>query len=259
MTAESRGAVKHAEGLRWLVDYARRQGRPAGRVQVNFGETLEISDALRSYGAADDPRLALSKLAFDVCTRINRATPVTRTGLVTLAMLGVDGRSLTAGEVCDVLRPLRRYAEARELPGAGEISQLATADGVQATLATLIEHGVVRCYDRGREPVYAIGHDNELVAAFYRNGVIHWFVNRSIAELALVRAAEEEPGSDPVDVAWGAAFRLRDVLKFEFFFADRDRFRQEMREELALIEPTWTAQASSRWARSAGRSRAPGR
>jgi glycerol-3-phosphate O-acyltransferase len=239
MTAESRGAVKHAEGFRWLVDYARRQSRPAGRVQVNFGEPLEISPALRGYGAPDDPRLALSKLSFEVCTRINRATPITRTGMVTLAMLGTDGRSLTAEEVCAVLEPLRRYAEARDLPGAREISGLATVSAVEATLATLIEHGVVHCFDRGREPVYAIGQDNALVAAFYRNGVIHWFVNRSIAELALVRAAEEEPGWDPVEVAWSEAFRLRDVLKFEFFFADKDRFRDEMRQELALIEPGW--------------------
>jgi glycerol-3-phosphate O-acyltransferase len=239
MTAESRGAVKHAEGLRWLVDYARRQSRPSGRVQVNFGETLEVSPALTSYGGAEDPRLALSKLAFEVCTRINRATPITRTGMVTLAMLGVDGRSLTAGEVCDVLDPLRRYAEARELPGAREVSELAAVSGVESTLATLVEHGVVQCFDKGREPVYAIGQDNELVAAFYRNGVIHWFINRSIAELALVRAAEEETGSDPVEAAWKEAFRLRDVLKFEFFFADRHRFRDEMREELALIEPGW--------------------
>ena len=43
MTAESRGAGKHSEGLRWLVGYARRQDRPSGRIQVRFGETVEIS------------------------------------------------------------------------------------------------------------------------------------------------------------------------------------------------------------------------
>jgi glycerol-3-phosphate O-acyltransferase len=204
---------------------------------VNFGEPVGISGALEAAGAADDPRLALSKLAFEVCTRINRVTPVTRTGMVTLAMLGVDGRSLTAGEVRDVLEPLRRYAEARALPGAREISDLATVAGTERALATLIEHGVVHRFDKGPEPVYAIGPDNELVAAFYRNGVIHWFVNRSIAELALVRAAEEERGSAQSDVAWAEAFRLRDVLKLEFFFSDRERFEDEMREELALIDP----------------------
>jgi glycerol-3-phosphate O-acyltransferase len=239
MTAESRGAVKRAEGSRWLFEYARRQSRRFGRVQVRFGEPLGVTGALRSFGESGDERLALSKLAFEVCTRINHATPVTRTGLVTLAMLGVDGRSLTAGEVRDVLDPLRRYAQARELPGSGEIADLGRVDGTRRTLASLMEHGVVRCFDRGTQPVYSIGPDNELVAAFYRNGVIHWFVNRSIAELALVRAAEEEPDSDPIDVAWNEAFRLRDVLKFEFFFAGKERFREEMRAELALIEPAW--------------------
>jgi glycerol-3-phosphate O-acyltransferase len=239
MTAESRGAVKHAEGLRWLVDYARRQSRPSGRVQVGFGEPLQVSSALRRYGVAEDRRLALSKLAFDVCTRINRSTPVTRTGIVTLAMLGCDGRSLTAGEVCDELEPMRRYAEARSLPGVEDIAELATRSGIEAALTILLEHGVVTCFESGPQPVYSISRHNELVASFYRNAVIHWFVNRSIVELALVGAAEEEPGADQVEVAWSEAFRLRDVLKFEFFFADRDRFRQELRDELALIEPTW--------------------
>jgi glycerol-3-phosphate O-acyltransferase len=239
MTAESRGVVKHAEGLRWLVEYARRQSRPSGRVQVGFGEPLEVSSTLLRYGVADDPRLALSKLAFDVCTRINRSTPVTRTAMVTLAMLGVDGRSLTSREVCEELEPMRRYAEARSLPGVEEIIELATPSGIERGLDILLEHGVVNCFRNGREPVYSISPHNELVAAFYRNSVVHWFVNRSIVELALVRAAEEEPGPSQVDVAWTEAFRLRDVLKFEFFFAERDRFRQELREELELIEPAW--------------------
>jgi glycerol-3-phosphate O-acyltransferase len=40
-------------------------------------------------------------------------------------------------------------------------------------------------------------------------------------------------------VAWTEAFRLRDLLKFEFFFADKEGFRQELRDGLALIEPDW--------------------
>jgi glycerol-3-phosphate O-acyltransferase len=241
MTAESRGAVKHAEGLRWLVDYARRQSRPSGRIQVRFGEPIAVTPTLRSHRAQENPRLALAKLAFDICTGINRATPITRTGTLTLAMLGVDGRSLTLAEASELVSPLARYARARSLPGVDEISSLATPSGVEPTLATLVEHGVVSCYRGGPEPVYAVGRENELVAAFYRNGVIHWFVNRAIAELALVRAAEDESGLDPVDVAWSEAFRLRDVLKFEFFFSDQEGFRTEMREELALIEPSWTS------------------
>jgi glycerol-3-phosphate O-acyltransferase len=241
MTAESRGTTKHAEGLRWLLGYARQLNRPSGRIQVRFGEPLEISSTLAGHGAAEDPKLALAKLAFDICTRINRATPITRTGVVTLALLGLDGRSLTASEVCDVLAPLQRYAQARRLPGAEETESLTTPTGIEPTLSTLVEHGVVGCYRGGPEPIYAIGRENELVAAFYRNSVIHWFVNRAIGELALVRAVEDESDIDSIEIAWSEAFRVRDVLKFEFFFADQAGFRSEMREELALIDPSWTS------------------
>jgi glycerol-3-phosphate O-acyltransferase len=241
MTAESRGAIKHAEGLRWLVGYARQLDKPSGRIQVRFGEPLPVSAALAAHGAPRNPKLALAKLSFDICKRINDATPITRPGMVTLALLGLGGRSLTAPELCEVLAPFQRYARARELPGVGETESLSTPGGIEATLSTLIEHGVVSCYRGGSEPVYAIGHDNELVAAFYRNGVIHWFVNRAIAELALVRAAEDDAGSDSIELAWSEAFRARDVLKFEFFFADQEGFRSEMREELALIDPSWTS------------------
>jgi glycerol-3-phosphate O-acyltransferase len=245
MTAECRGAVKPAEGLRWLLDYARRQSRSAGRVHVHFGESIGVTPALRRHGVQDDPRLALAKLAFEICTAINRATPVNRTGMVTLAMLGIDGRSLSAEGVSERVAPLQRYAQARGLPGAEETRGLSTASGTESTLATLVEHGVVTRYGQGSEPVYAIGRENELVAAFYRNGVIHWFVNRAIAELALLKAAEVQSSDDPVEVAWNEAFRLRDVLKFEFFFSDHDRFRTDMREELALIEPSWTSASGS--------------
>jgi glycerol-3-phosphate O-acyltransferase len=239
MTSESRGAVKQAEGLRWLVGYARRQNRASGRVQVHFGEPIAALEALERHDTATDSRLALSKLAFEICTKINAATPLTPTGVVTLAMLGVDDRSLTATEVCRVLEPVRRYADARRLPGAEEVSELRTPADIEPTLATLVDHGVVSCYDKGREPVYAIGPENALVAAFYRNTVIHWFVNRSIAELALVHIAERETGVDAGELAWREALRMRDLLKFEFFFADQPRFREEMLEELALIEPAF--------------------
>ncbi|MHB8692583.1 MAG: glycerol-3-phosphate 1-O-acyltransferase [Solirubrobacteraceae bacterium] len=246
MTAEARGAIKPAEGLRWMLDYARRQSRPAGRVQVSFGEPLAMTPALAAYGEAADPRLALAKLAFDVCTRINHATPITRTGFATLALHGGDGRSLTADEVISLLEPLQRYAEARSLPGVEDTRLLCTRSGIEVTLAQLVDHRVVSCYDAGPEPVYTIGRENELVAAFHRNTVIHWFVNRAIAELALVRGVDSDPAhpADAVELAWAEAYRLRDVLKFEFFFADQARFRDEMKEELAVIAPEWSSAGS---------------
>jgi glycerol-3-phosphate O-acyltransferase len=240
MTAESRGATKTAEGARWFAGYARRQTGRFGQIHVNFAEPIRLSEALEAAADGPDDRNALPKVAFEVCAQINRVTPVTANGVLTLAMLGLEGRALTASEVHERLVPILRYARQRELPGGTVLDRLEHLTGTQAALGTIVEAGVVSCYADGREPVYAIGPENELVAAFYRNGIVHWFVTRAITELALLHAAERSgDGSDPVSVAWHEALRLRDVLKFEFFFRDKETFRMETLDELALIDPGW--------------------
>jgi glycerol-3-phosphate O-acyltransferase len=118
---------------------------------------------------------------------------------------------------------------------------LDTADGMQRTLDQLVGSGVVSRFAEGLDAVYAIGPGQHLTAAYYRNTIIHFFVTASIAELALLRAAEVESALAPAEF-WSEALRLRDLLKFEFFFADRDAFRTELRSEVALHDPAWEQQ-----------------
>src|SRR5439155_23737774 len=76
------------------------------------------------------------------------------------------------------------------------------------------------------------------IASYYRNTILHFFVNGAIAELSLLRAAEDGV-ADPAGEFWDEAMRLRDLLKFEFFFADKDAFRDELRAEIALHDADW--------------------
>src|SRR5262249_32949906 len=102
----------------------------------------------------------------------------------------------------------------------------------------LRRQGVVTCFDGGAEPVFAITPARHLEAAFYRNAVVHFFVNRAIVELIVVRSSERAV-DDPITDAWEEALRLRDLLKFEFFFARKSEFASELREELAIFDPGW--------------------
>jgi glycerol-3-phosphate O-acyltransferase len=234
MAAEEHGAQKTAESLSWLVGYARAQGRGFGKVRIRFGEPLPLSEALADAGPSEH---AVERVAFEVCHRINEATPITETALVALTLLGADDRALTLGEVRVTLAPLLRYVSARGLPMTGELDLSADA-GVRQALDALGKHGVVRCYDRGTEPVWSIAPERHLEAAFYRNSVVHFLVNRAIAELVLVDI-DEHPGAAAVSDGWEGALRIRDVLKFEFFFARKRLFERELRDELALIDPDW--------------------
>ncbi|HEV3056245.1 MAG TPA: 1-acyl-sn-glycerol-3-phosphate acyltransferase, partial [Solirubrobacteraceae bacterium] len=180
MAAEEHGAQKTPESLSWLVGYARAQGRGFGKVRIRFGEPLPLSEAL-----ADESDHAVERVAFEVCHRINAATPITETALVALALLGVEDRALTLDEVTATLGPLLAYIGARGLPMTGELD-LSTEGGVRTALDALGRHGVVSRYDRGIEPVWSIARDRHLEAAFYRNSIVHLLVNRAIAELVLV-------------------------------------------------------------------------
>src|SRR5262249_2330732 len=115
--------------------------------------------------------------------------------------------------------------------------------GVRRTLDALVENGVVTCFAEGPEAVYGIGPEKHLIASYYRNGIIHFFVNGAIAELALLRAAEDGV-ADPAAEFWDEAFRLRDLLKFEFFFTEKDAFREELAAEVRLHDPTWEARVA---------------
>jgi glycerol-3-phosphate O-acyltransferase len=96
----------------------------------------------------------------------------------------------------------------------------------------------VRAFADGAEPVWGIGPDQHLEAAFYRNGAVHFFVNRAITELLLARAAAGRSAS-VFDDAWDQALRLRDLLKFDFFFARKRRYSEEIRAEMAWLDAEW--------------------
>ncbi len=238
MAAEQGGAAKKQEGLSWLASYARGQLTRVGTVHICFAEPLSVADALGPSGQGDDPharRLAVQKMAFEVAVRINRVTPVTATALVTLALLGVRDRALTLGQVRGVLEPLREFLAERGLPYSGDV--LRTGTGVRQVLDALAQQNVVTIYTGGEEPVYAIERGQHLVAAFYRNSAIHHFVHRAIAELVLL----SKPGD-----RWDEAMRLRDQLKFEFFFPDKASYREELGAELRRLHPSWETVADGR-------------
>ncbi len=244
MTDEARGSAKRPEDFSWLVSLARSQRHRIGRSYLCFGTPLPLRGRLGELRADGlDTTQAVERIALDVSHRINRATPVTVTAVVCLALLGAD-RALTFGRVSATVEPLARYIEARGWPVAGAAT-LTDRSTIRRALQELTRSGVLACYEGGTEAVWRVADDKHLVAAFYRNTIIHLLVERAIGEVALLAASQSEdasgaagdPGSAqrPLEVAWAQALALRDLLKFEFFFPGRAEFMQDLRSELDLI------------------------
>ncbi|HEY3652282.1 MAG TPA: lysophospholipid acyltransferase [Streptosporangiaceae bacterium] len=234
MVSEARGLGKQPENLRWLLGYAQGLRHRLGRVYVDLGQPLRLRERLAEL-RVDDPAEthAVERVALEVSHRINRATPVTPTAAVCVALLAAD-RALTMAEVLATVAPLADYLQRRGWPVAGA-ANLTDRSTVRRALQELVASGVLTCYSGGTETVWGIGADQHLVAAVYRNSAIHVLVVRAIAELGLVAVARHRDGSG--HNAWDEALRLRELLKFDFFFARRREFAGELQAELALIDP----------------------
>jgi glycerol-3-phosphate O-acyltransferase len=240
ISAEEMGGTKAPESIKWLYKFARSQSRRLGRATLRFGEPLSLRDALNLTEDADGnlrPRLAVPKVAFEVCNRINAATPVTPAAMLTFALLDNGDRAITVEEGRHILQPLLDYIRVRNLPLTEQVN-LDEHGPLRDTLRNLVQEGVVTQYDGPTERVFYVSLDSQHEAAFYRNTVIHFFLNRAITELAAIQAAEDRAPDIKVAV-WENARRLKDILKFEFFFPPTREFSDQIAAEASLMYPGW--------------------
>lgn len=240
---EARGGAKQKEGIGWLMKMIKGLMRRYGNIHVRIGEPVSLRASLGAPqpGAAPaDPEakdLAVAKLAFEVCNRINQATPITPNAALSMVMLGAGERAVSVDELLALLANFVAYARRKSLPSTVPLEELQTKEGVTRHLRALAANGVVTCFDEGPEPVWAIAPEHFLTAAYYRNTVLHFFLVSSIAEIALLHAATAK--GDRRSAFFDEAMRLRDLLKFEFFFAEKDAFRKELEAEVAFHAPDW--------------------
>ena len=245
----ARGGSKKPEGFGWLYGFIKAQGaRHYGKIYVRFGEPVSLSSFLGPVGGAValDPaarRLALQKTAFEVAWRINQGMPVTATALVTTVLLAMQGAALTFGQIRLGLADALDYLESRSVPRTASARALSGAGAVRATLDALVAGGVVSFVAEGRDPVWLIGPEHQLAATFYRNSLIHFLLDTALCELAVLRA--RDAGEDPVGAFWDEIARLRDLLKFEFYFKERDEHRRQVAAEMARHDPSWESRLRS--------------
>jgi glycerol-3-phosphate O-acyltransferase len=246
--AYARGGEKTPEGVLWLYNFIREQGeRNYGKIYVRFPEAVSMRNYLGPpHGPLaqdqDAKRLALQKMSFEVAWRILQATPVTATGLVCALLLTTRGAALTLDQLHHTLQDSLDYLERKQTPMSTSALRLRSRDGVRAAVDALSNGHPITRVDSGREPVWLIAPEHQHAAAFYRNSVIHAFLETSIVELALAHARHVD--GDRMEAFWTQAMRLRDLLKFDFYFADSAAFRDNVAEEMAWHDD-WEAHVAA--------------
>ena len=181
----ARGGEKTPEGLSWLYNFIKAQGeRNYGKIYVRFPEAVSMRQYLGPpHGPIaqdeDAKRLAMQKMAIEVAWRILRATPVNATGLVSALLLATRGVALNLDQLHHTLQDSLDYLERKQTPMTNSALRLRTPDGVRAAVDALSDGHPVTRIDSGREPVWRIAPEDEHEAAFYRNSLIHAFLETS--------------------------------------------------------------------------------
>lgn len=243
----ARGATKKGESLWMSLKLVRDQRRvpPEARIGVGIGEPFSLADFVdgRSFDEAtgEEARFEVTsevveKVATEVCRRIDAATPITSVALVLLPLLEHGRVRMTLDELVLELAPVLRQVSRRSLPALDP--DVGSRADLRRALGLLAKQELVSVRGDPGEETFAVTPGRHIEAAYYRNGIVHFFALPSILELALVRSGNRESGSGPSHF-WAEVERLRGLLAHEFFFAEGDAFESAVREELAAHDPDW--------------------
>ncbi len=221
------GDEKEAESFVFLLRQIRAaRSRKLGRIHVRFAEPISLREYLDRTG---DEKLVVEKLAFRISNSINAVTPLTPASVACSVLVGAGKRALSETEFEAQVARLLDYARERGIGMTREVA--AGAHSAVETATRTLSGTVIERYDGGVEPVYYVGPTGRHAASYYRNTAIHFLLGRAIAELAARAELADSAGRDMRSFA----LRLRELLKFEFFFTERDGFAREIEREAQLL------------------------
>jgi glycerol-3-phosphate O-acyltransferase len=85
--------------------------------------------------------------------------------------------------------------------------------------------------------VFWLNDEQMIRISYYRNVVVHFFVNRALAEIALTSLIDEQDRTP--ETVRDRMLALRDLMKFEFLFPDKDEFLTSVSEDIHVDVPEW--------------------
>jgi len=236
------GQPKRKESLRWFLDYIFGMRAPYGKVYVRYGRPIVLGEATSLSqgmleGEASPERAEVTRMAFEVCTRIEQITPIKSTDVLSMVLLGANQRALTSAEINLQAAEIVGLVRQRKLPAAFGF-HLDNEEQVRAATLALEGAGLVKCFDKASVPVYYIPQGQKLAAAYYRNTITHYFLQAALAEIGLAMCALdiEMPNAQSLKTN---VMALRDMYKFEFFYKPTEEFWQEVMHEIEERYPQW--------------------
>ena len=240
---EQRGGVKRPETIAWFAKYISTLQKPLGRVSLAFCNPVVVDASDDKYvsgkSSEDDSfSLELQKLSFQVSVNANQKTPITPSGVMALVLSGAAPQALTEVEIHDETNQILQWARERNLPMTNDLRDKDTERSTAISKA-MIDIGVMSEYNEGSETVYGLEQSQQYFATgYYRNSIIHFFIDKAMLELALLKASETAP-EHALEIFNRDLMSIRDLFKHEFFYPPSDQHKANLYQEMARYDSNW--------------------
>ena len=242
---EQTGGVKRPESLAWFIGYLRTLRKPLGRLSLSLGAPVVVDATKEEFSVnagnhSENFSIELQKIGFEASVSANNATPITPTAIFSMVLTGAAPQALTEREILKAFLTHIKWARDRNLPMTEDLSD-GDENRARHVGDAMIETGIVSRHEEGLEPVYNIAPDKYFAASYYRNSIIHFFVNKALIELALLKVSEPATATDLTAMFEEDIAKTRDLFKFEFFYSPTARQRSEIASELEHYDSHWGA------------------
>ncbi len=261
---ELAGGAKKAEDAGQLIAAGRLLSERWGRVNIQFGRTIELASLreelhLENHSALTPAkrRAIVKRLAHRVMHEINGVTALTPGAVVALVLLGQGRRGIAYRDLVTEAQRLTRLLladGARATPSLVPLGHReAREQGVVEALRLYVKSGLVvqhapgqdlpekkwraRLYT-GTDVIFTLPEDKRVRLDFAKNQLMHFLVDRALVAVALTCS----PGpDDPERVLPLATVRTRvrelsRLFKLEFMFRADAPFEQIFDEVLASMQ-----------------------
>jgi glycerol-3-phosphate O-acyltransferase len=248
---ELTGGEKPKENARALVRSVELMLGRYGRLSVQFGKPLSLSDVLREIDTRSKTedlttltparrRAVVTRLAYRVMNEINAVTAVTPGSLVATALLAHDRRGIPHADLvaaCERLaRTLGRFG-ARFSPSladrTAERGLVVRAAALREAVDLFVRAEHVSVHRVGGDIIYVVPSEARMSLDLAKNVIIHFLAPRALIATALLAS----PGP-PLAFASvrDRVLALSRLFKYEFTFRADAPFEQIFEEEVTAME-----------------------
>lgn len=244
---ELSGSQKKQESAGELIKSRKVIYKNIGKVYLRFADAISIKEVAEENKDLSDT-LFLQKAAFQICKKINDVTPITPKTILSTILLCHPSPIISEEDLASTSKNLDKYITWASAPKAYQ-TEASLELSIEKILPRLIKTGLVNRMESSLPRGFYCETRKRAILNFYKNNAVHIFVLPAITLISFFDCLKYFTTEDFFRQYCKTALRLRNLLKFEFFFSPTQVFLTEIEKNFEYFfgEKTWGNAPTQGW------------